>query len=1033
MTIKSVGFQLKTDGKAQVKNDFAELRTAGTSAFVGVADAAEAASVRAGRANDDFTARQIEGFRKAATAAKLAAAAANDRSMVDAALAVRGNGSQFATVNLDRSTGAAKAAADVFRPLIEAEEQMEARTRALITAIDPAWAAQQRYNSSMREARELLDLGRISAEQYGLAQTRAQAQLDVGTGATKRAEIAAAALSTMQARVSAAGDNGFGGWAGSAERSSSAFRQLIADEEQLERRVNALRMAIDPAVGAQQRFDAEMAEARSLISQGAISLDEYVGKLRIEQDALDQVTGSRSRLNGVNGHARQSSIMLGQQLQDFSVQVSNGGSVATAFSQQIGQAAFAVQGMGGSLEKVGNFLTTPWGIAATIGVTVLAPLVAKILDGNDALEDAIDKLKKDAAASDVSRDAKLRYSRSVDGVAAAIREGTEATRKSIEAQKSAAEQDNISAKRTLEREIGIRKVTAALLDRAIAEANADKTRAQGPGQRGELGALSAVETGNRVAGLQTQLATQQAAIAAAEARVNQTRIALATEAANRTVDPMARIKKTYDDQVVAAQNKARAEGTVTTELTRQLAQIQRNRDAAVKAEQDRQSAANAKPTNQIGRNISLAESRDIVEGIGGRVTSDHRTFEEQQRLYAKYVAYKSGNGPWAALAAKPGTSNHELDQALDVAKSGGVTLAKLIAAYRQAGVKLVEALDEGDHYHVAWKKTGTAAREATQERTDAAKRVREAAAAERELKQDLEGVVKAYDPARAAADDYAAALARIQTLVGKGKLTIDDAAAYSATARIQFLTGQSERFATQFKTLFGDADPLKEIIEGSDRERAQRLEALTDADATRTKMLAANLDEVRGYGVSFVETVLSEDTWSSWGNAGKTVLNSLKSEFIKLALLNPLKNLISGNNNLPTLTSALGNIAGLFGAKPAVTVPRTIGPPGNATGTESFSGGLTYVNENGGELMDLPNGTRIYPAAETRRMLAANDVGSRPAPNVIIHANDSVLADTVRGWVAEGIAVASAQGAAGGARMSAANSAKRSRRRLPGN
>lgn len=1028
MTIKSVGFQLKTDGKAQVKNDFAEIRSAGASAFVGVADAAEAANDRAARASEAFTARQIEGFRKAATAAKLAAAAANDRSTIDAALAMPGNGAQFATVNLDRSSGAAKAAADVFRPLIEAEEQMELRTRALITAIDPAWAAQERYNASMREARELLDLGRISAEQYGLAQTRAQAQLDAGTGATKRAEIAAAALTSMQARVSAAGDNGFGGWEGSAERSASAFRQLLVEEEKLERRANALRAAIDPATAAQQRFDAEMAEARSLISQGAISLDEYVGKLKIEQSALDQVTGSRGRLNGANGQARQSSIMLGQQLQDFSVQVSNGGSIATAFSQQIGQAAFAVQGMGGKLEGVGNFLTSPWGIAATIGATVLAPLVAKILAGNDALDDAVDKMKKDAAATDVTRDAKLRFARSIEGVSSAIRDQRDAQLKAIEADKGAAEQDNINAKRELARQIRIREITVALLEQAEAEAKAANSTSFGAAGGAGAGMAQGIYAG-RTEDARKAAEKAKADLVLAQANVAQSRIDLAAEAATRATDPMAKIKKQYDDQVAAAERKARAEGTVTAELTRQLTQIQRNRDAAIKTEQERESASKAKPTNQVGRNITLAESRGIVEGIGGRVTSDHRTFEEQQKLYAKYVAYKSGTGPWAALAAKPGTSNHELDQALDVAKSGGVTLAKLIAAYRQAGVRLVEALDEGDHYHVAWKKTGAAAREATQERTDAAKKVREEAAAQRELKQDLDGVVKAYDPARSAAEEYAATLAKIQNLVGKGKLTIDDAAAYSATARIQFLTGQSERFAAQFKTLFGgEGDPLKDIIDGSDRQRAQQIADMTDADAARTKILAANFDEVRSYGASFVDTVLSEDTWSSWGNAGKTVLNSLKGEFIKLALLNPLKNLINGNSNLPTLTKALGSLGSLFGGK-SVTAP-TIGPPGNATGTESWSGGMTWVNENGGEIMDLPTGTRIYPAAESRRMMqAANDGGSRGGDKHY-HFSGNLLTPEWWQQIQAGDANAAMQGAAGGAAMGQADAQAAGVRRL---
>lgn len=63
----------------------------------------------------------------------------------------------------------------------------------------------------------------------------------------------------------------------SAESSAAIFEAAYA---KMEARATALRAAIDPAFGAQQRFDREMSEARTLISAGAISLDDYVAKLR---------------------------------------------------------------------------------------------------------------------------------------------------------------------------------------------------------------------------------------------------------------------------------------------------------------------------------------------------------------------------------------------------------------------------------------------------------------------------------------------------------------------------------------------------------------------------------------------------------------------------------------------------------------------------------------------------------------------------------------------------------------------------------
>ncbi len=193
-----------------------------------------------------------------------------------------------------------------------------------------------------------------------------------------------------------------------------------------------------------------------------------------------------------------------------------------------------------------------------------------------------------------------------------------------------------------------------------------------------------------------------------------------------------------------------------------------------------------------------------------------------------------------------------------------------------------------------------------------------------------------------------------------------------------------------------------------------------DAVNSKLKITAAAIDEVRGYGAEFADTVLSPDTWTSWGNAGKSMLNSLKNEFIKLALLNPLKNLINGNKNLPTLSSAVSSIGNLFGPK---------APGKNATGTAHWSGGLTWLHENGPEIADLPNGTRIYPAAETRRMMAANDTGNGHQL-VEISLKDDLLEARIVGTADQRVGAAAPQIAAGAAELGRINAGKRRRRQM---
>ena len=51
----------------------------------------------------------------------------------------------------------------------------------------------------------------------------------------------------------------------------------------------------------------------------------------------------------------------------------------------------------------------------------------------------------------------------------------------------------------------------------------------------------------------------------------------------------------------------------------------------------------------------------------------------------------------------------------------------------------------------------------------------------------------------------------------------------------------------------------------------------------------------------------------------------------------------------------------------------------------SVAHGLVQVNEHGGELIDLPQGSRIYPAATTERMIERqleNEAPSTPTINI---------------------------------------------------
>lgn len=446
-------------------------------------------------------------------------------------------------------------------------------------------------------------------------------------------------------------------------------------------------------------------------------MTELATRLRTANDEIRRLEQGTGRLPGPSNAARAATQNLGFQIQDFAVQIVGGTSAMRAFAMQAPQAAGALGGFEGKLGNVGKFLNGPWGIAITLGITLLAGFADKVIGTGNAIDDAVDKLKEQAKQTDITRQAQERFQSSAEGVAAAIRDGTQASKEWLKTLDSAAERANIVAKANLAKELTVRRNTLAEIEHA--KVLAENARGSWIGANGPNGAQSVVanQYAVEVDRLNATLKAQEAAIDAAEKRVNVTRIDLAAEqAAARAADATSKLTKKYDDQAEAAKRAAyaRAEAgeTVGKTLFNELIAIERNRLAAVKAEEDRQRAAKS-TQNEIGRTISLIEARAIAEKAGGHVTSAERSYDKQQELYDKYVAYKNG-GPWAALAAKPGTSNHEKGLALDVAKTDGMTLKKLVAAYRAAGVKLTEALDEGSHFHIAWA-AGKAVTEASKE------------------------------------------------------------------------------------------------------------------------------------------------------------------------------------------------------------------------------------------------------------------------------------------------------------------------------
>lgn len=603
--------------------------------------------------------------------------------------------------------------------------------------------------------------------------------------------------------------------ADAAEKQAAALRQVATAAAQVAQRAGEAGEA-ERVLAVAAAANAQQAETEAAALRNQANILNSVSTELVGMGNAHRVVATRSE------QQRQSTIMLGQQLQDFSVQVVSGQSVATAFAQQIGQAAFAVQGMGGKLEGVANFLTSGWGIAATIALTVLAPLVSKVLEHSDALGNETDKLKKNAEGAAIADQAKKAFLQTEAGAIDDVRALTEELKKQNEALLTNAERMNIRAKQRLET---LSDQRSNVVD-SLAQARERRTEAlQSTGAGADVSVARATSEIKRLEGALKRIDT---AIASANAARLETQKDLAGEAAGRAVDPIEQIKRRYEGAnglLEQAKKQATAEEVTNGVLTRRLVLLREQQKAETEAAQKRLRDARATPNNnQIGRTIDVAEATRIAASIGGRVTSGLRSTERQAQLYADKLAGRH-DGP----VAKPGTSDHERGQAIDIAYGPGISVSSIRKAFAKEGVAIRQLLDEKEQrvYHVAFGPKGK-----SQETIN-----RQAEAAEQKRARDAE----AYAQLKLRADEEAVQLRRSQVVDIAAAADLD---AQAVEIERQRLASAADAGVTQKRWSQAQADALKAVYASN---AAAKTTAIRDAEAQRLldQQLGAERDQLQ--------------------------------------------------------------------------------------------------------------------------------------------------------------------------------------------
>jgi len=594
------------------------------------------------------------------------------------------------------------------RLLLQVDAATELLRRHLAEGEQPLTRFEQRADAMAKNVdRSIADMGKRFGSFAALAEdaaTRAQRSFE-----TSFSDVQKLASKAIQAPTVTGGLNV--GAVDAREAAATAQRQALAT-----------RLIADAAERAAQG-EGVLTEQTRLYVQAAraasIEAERHAQELAREAGALERVeielaqAGAGARVFGTNqnrvtvqsGALRAAMQGASYQVQDTFTQLSMGANIFQVVAIQGGQLAGQFANIEGKAGSFARFMIGPWGLAITGALLELGPLTKGVFDFGNAVDDETDKLKDNAKTTAVAEQAKKAFLATEAGAIDDVRALTAEIKKQNDALKSNAELSNIRAKTDLKNLQDQRAPLAKQLEEARAALRATNSTAVG----GIAGSGSVIQgqAAERVRALDERLKAVDASIAGAQAAVNSTRADLADEAAKRSIDPIAQINRRYegpDGLIARAKQRAIAEGTVSTVLTRQLETLRAQQKAEVEAAQKRAAAVNRTPNNnQIGRDIDVAQATSIVASIGGHVTSGYRSKAEQSRIYADKLA-----GRHAGPVAKPGTSDHERGQAIDVAFGPGISEASIKAAFAKEGVAIKQLLTERNQkvFHVAFGKRG---------------------------------------------------------------------------------------------------------------------------------------------------------------------------------------------------------------------------------------------------------------------------------------------------------------------------------------
>lgn len=409
-------------------------------------------------------------------------------------------------------------------------------------------------------------------------------------------------------RMTAAEFRAAGGLDGLSKSASGA----ATSQAQLDAALRRVLTATDAEAAGQLRLNNLVGDSTKLLAANLITQETH-NKVLAQAAALGKEQAS------VSGMQRIGMQQLGFQLGDVATMYSLGAKPAQIFGSQIGQITQAVQLMSGGTSKFASFLGGPWGIALSVGLIALTPFVAKLFESGKALDEAIDKLKKDAAETEISRQAKERYNHTLEAQIVLQREIGGQLDKQIYSQRTIASLDlakrqsdlanNKQLVANLEVEVERQRLITAQT-RAVVIGHEAQDPAKGIVN---VAASEVVKQDAALKAIEDRLRAAQKLVNDTELNVFKTQAGIARNISDQVGDKVAQITSFYE----VAKDKA-IEGALTDKHRQSILQetlniLERQKDAQVAAVQE------AERLNKAGeRGVEIFRSREQAIGLAGR-------------------------------------------------------------------------------------------------------------------------------------------------------------------------------------------------------------------------------------------------------------------------------------------------------------------------------------------------------------------------------------------------------------------------------